>query len=85
MKILWRKKGEMSPSRLAWLALVALGFCAVTNMASAALLDGVISAWTFNDFTANDLFNRNNGQYMDGAYQTFYKHIAPTGQENPLA
>ncbi len=63
-----KTRGGISPSQLAWLVLVALGFCAVTNMASAALLDGVISAWTFNDGTGNDLFNRNNGKFMDGAY-----------------
>jgi len=45
----------------------ALGFCAITTVASAALTDGIISVWTFNDGTANDKYNRNNGKLVGGA------------------
>jgi hypothetical protein len=50
-----------------WGVVAALGFCAITTIASAALTDSIISAWTFNDGTANDKWNRNNGKLMGGA------------------
>lgn len=51
-----------------YLSVVAgLGFCAITTVASAALTDGIISVWNFNDGTANDKYNRNNGKLVGGA------------------
>jgi hypothetical protein len=47
--------------------VVALAFCAITTVASAALTDGLISVWSFNDGTANDKYNRNNGKLVGGA------------------
>ncbi|MBM3214209.1 LamG domain-containing protein [Candidatus Poribacteria bacterium] len=47
--------------------LAVLGFCVIASTASAALLDGVISVWTFNDGTAVDKYNRNNGKLMGAA------------------
>lgn len=35
--------------------LVALGFCVAAGVASAAVTDGLISAWTFNDGTGKDM------------------------------
>jgi len=47
--------------------LSALVLCAVGSVASAALFDGVISAWTFDDGTVSDSFGNNDGELRGGA------------------
>ncbi|MDE0185420.1 MAG: LamG domain-containing protein [Candidatus Poribacteria bacterium] len=47
--------------------IVSICLCIVTGAASAALSDGLISAWTFDDGTANDSFGNNDGALMGGA------------------
>lgn len=52
--------------------LVIVAVCAVTGLASAAVEDGVISVWNFDDGTADDVFGVNDGilhgdvQFADG-------------------
>ena len=46
--------------RIAYIIAV-LGLFVFASIGSADVMDGVISVWNFNDGTANDLFDRNNG------------------------
>ena len=41
--------------------------CAVGSAASAALFDGAISAWTFDDGTVSDSIGNNDGELRGGA------------------
>ena len=47
--------------------IVAFCLCIGANVASAALSDGLISAWTFDDGTTNDRIDGNDGTLMGGA------------------
>jgi hypothetical protein len=47
--------------------IVAFCLCISASVASAALSDGLISAWTFDDDSADDGFGNNDGTLMGGA------------------